>query len=667
MIIFRSLLLILLITAGCSDNNSIPEGFDVEGWLTSVADGDLDAVKSGLDQGISPMIRRADGLTALQIAVKQGKLEIARALIEAGADVNDTGQEGLSPLIYAIYLDDAEMVKLLMGFGVRLEGHTRYAMDPLTLAFTRRDMRVISELAMGDVGDASAHQKVRQWIDEQSEDTELSGDLGDKLLYLRGILALNEAGNPESALEAEEKLLHLAGLKGDRSLDAAYTLMKTYSDPNSLLFNLSKAQQLIEKYYFSRSKSEAIFFSKLAASGREPLAEFLYGRALRTGGISSYEITGNISVYDEDHPGSRLILRSAQAGNVFAQADLGDKYDEYFRHSNEKIRDEKIAWLQRAAEAGVSKAAYKLASLYVVGVWVHRDLEKALFWFNRSGELGDCSVYRTVGYNFQRGIEVFPEDQAQAVEWYRKGAQCGDPEAMTTLAKAYEEGTMGLPMDYLQAVKYYLPNLEYQEKSTMLASTGLTWAVQEGNAGLVGQWLAMLPRDSPAGRDGWLAAAESNNPAIAGLFLEAGVDVRGTQGIQVAQIMQVANKDQTALMIAAVHGHLEMTAWLLEHGSDINQSNSFGFTALSLAAGRGFLDIVELLLNNGAAVEVAAGSPVPLVQAMRGGHHEVVRLLLDKDAKLPSIKSAEGQKLLTFIRQKKDRQMERILLDTFEK
>ena len=170
-------------------------------------------------------------------------------------------------------------------------------------------------------------------------------------------------------------------------------------------------------------------------------------------------------------------------------------------------------------------------------------------------------------------------------------------------------------------------------------------------------------RTNPAGRDGWLAAAESNNPAIAGLFLEAGVDVRGIQGIQ------AANQDQTALMIAAVHGHREMTAWLLEHGSDVNQSNSFGFTALSLAAGRGYLDIVELLLNNGAVVEGATGSPVPpvpLVRAMRGGHYEVVRLLLDKGAKMPGIKSAEGQKLLTFIRQKKDRQMEGILLDTPE-
>jgi ankyrin repeat protein len=165
-------------------------------------------------------------------------------------------------------------------------------------------------------------------------------------------------------------------------------------------------------------------------------------------------------------------------------------------------------------------------------------------------------------------------------------------------------------------------------------------------------------RTNPAGRDGWLAAAESNNPAIAGLFLEAGMDVRGIQGIQ------AANQDQTALMIAAVHGHREMTAWLLEHGSDVNQSNSIGFTALSLAAGRGYLDIVELLLNNGAVVEGATGSPVPLVRAMRGGHYEVVRLLLDKGAKLPGIKSAEGQKLLTFIRQKKDRQMEGILLDT---
>jgi ankyrin repeat protein len=633
----------LLAYTGCSSTPSIPEGFDIQGWLTSVADGETKAVKAGLDLGVPATTRRADGLSALQIAVRNGRHETARTLIEAGADVNEPGSDGLPPIFYAIYRDDAGMVKLLLHSGTHLEGQNRYTKDPVTLALSRRDIPVITELALADSG---AEKKVRQWIDQQDAATEISNDQGSKFLCLRGVLGLAAAKDLESALEAEEILIHVAGLFGDESMEARYTLLKAYSDTSSLLFDLYKAEHRISDYYYSQSKLEAAFFAKRAASGSEPLAAYLYGRALRT---------SNISTDTPDHPGSKLILESARAGNIFAQADLGEKYDDYFPGASEdEIRREKLAWLQRAADAGLSEAAYNLAYIYVHDHWVPRDLEKALFWFNRSGELGSCYVYRRIGYNFQQGNENFPVDLKRAVEWSRKGSECGDLDAMTVLAEAYEEGKLGLPIDYLEAVKYYLPNSDNHEKAFALAAKGLVKAVQDGDIELVGKWLAILPPDNTAFLDGWLAAAESNNPALAGKFLEAGVDVNCSPG------------DQTALMIAALHGHGEMIAWLLEHGSDINGKNAFGGTALSLAAGQGHLDIAQLFLEKGAVLNGMADSPNPLVQAVRGGHHDMVRLLLDKGAKMPDIESADGKKLLEFIRQIDDpkmRKMERMLLE----
>jgi ankyrin repeat protein len=636
----------LLTYTGCSNSPSIPEGFDVQGWLTSVAAGDIKAVKAGLDLGVPATTRRADGPSALQLAVSNGRHEITRTLIEAGADVNEPGSDGLPPVFYAIYRDDAGMVKLLLQSGARLEGHNRYEEDPVTLALSRRDIPVITELALAG---SEAEKKVRQWIDgidRQETGTEISKDQNSKFLCLRGVLGLAAAKDLESALKAEEILIHVAGLSGDDSMEARYTLLKAYSEPGSLLFDLHKAEHGISDYYYSQRKFEAAFFAKRAASGSEPLAAYLYGRALRT---------SSIGTDTPDHPGSKLILESARAGNIFAQADLGEKYDDYFPGASEdETRREKPAWLRRAADAGLSEAAYNLAYLYVHDHWVPRDLEKALFWFNRSGELGSCSVYRRIGYNFQQGNENFPVDLKRAVEWSRKGAECGDLDAMTILAEAYEEGKLGLPVDYLEAVKYYLPNSANHEKAFALASKGLVKAVQDGNTELVGRWLAILPPDNTAFLDGWLAAAESNNPALAGQFLEAGVDVN------------CSPRDQTALMIGALHGHGEMIAWLLEHGSDINRENAFGGTALSLAAGQGNLDIARLFLEKSAVLNGVPNAPGPLVIAVRGGHHDMVRLLLDKGAKMPDIESAAGKKLLEFIRQKDDpemRKIERMLLE----
>ncbi len=628
----------LLAAAGCATTPRLPEGFDTQGWLVAVADGDLAAVKEGLDLGVPAQIQRADGFTAIQIAVRQGQFQVAQTLIAAGADVNKIGQKGLTPLFGAIYRDDAGMVKLLIDSGARPEGDNGYSMDPLALALARGDVQIITELASVV---PSAGKRVQKWIGQQSA-TDAAGAVSEatgELLCLQGLLDLAGAEDLQSALSAEKILITAAQMD---SIVAAYNLAQAYSNQDSLLFSLSKAQRLISDYYYSTSRTESAFFAKRAASGSEPLATFLYGRALRQTNSNGEKSRAR---------GSELILQSAKAGNLFAQADLGEKYETYFPNAPaDEIRREKLAWLEKAAGRDLAEAAYNLAYIYVHGHWAPRDLDKALFWFNRTGELGGCYVYQRIGYNFQQGNEGFPSDLQRAVEWYRKGAQCGDTDAMATLAKAYEEGTFGLLVNTFQAAKYYALSGGREKKVTELASKGLPEAVEDDGAGLVGQWLGILPQNSPAILAGWMSAARSNAPNLAKMFLEAGVDVNSSY------------REQTALMVAALYGHDEMITWLLKKGSDIDESGPFG-TALTMAAGRGQLNVVRLLLEKGAEVEGGTGSPSPIAQAVRGGHHEVVRLLLVNGATSPGMNSAAGKELFALIRQKGDTEMERLLLE----
>jgi ankyrin repeat protein len=58
--------------------------------------------------------QEAKGITPLHRAAKKGFVEIAKALIDAGARVNAVAADGMTPLHYAAYSDNPEMITLLI-------------------------------------------------------------------------------------------------------------------------------------------------------------------------------------------------------------------------------------------------------------------------------------------------------------------------------------------------------------------------------------------------------------------------------------------------------------------------------------------------------------------------------------------------------------------------
>jgi ankyrin repeat protein len=67
------------------------------------------------------------GLTALLFAARQGSLETARVLIDAGADLNQTEPDfGFTPLLEAIYNDHYDLAGLLVEKGANLNGGALY-------------------------------------------------------------------------------------------------------------------------------------------------------------------------------------------------------------------------------------------------------------------------------------------------------------------------------------------------------------------------------------------------------------------------------------------------------------------------------------------------------------------------------------------------------------
>jgi ankyrin repeat protein len=95
------------------------------------------------------------------------------------------------------------------------------------------------------------------------------------------------------------------------------------------------------------------------------------------------------------------------------------------------------------------------------------------------------------------------------------------------------------------------------------------------------------------------------------------------------------------LHFAALKGHKEMVACLLDLGADPNVAGHFGHESaynglvrpIHAAAGEGHADVVELLINRGAETGAGNRYMTPMLTAAEAGHKAVVKVLVKAGAK----------------------------------
>lgn len=110
--------------------------------------GEADVARTLLDRGAQPDHTDPDGLTALAWAVLSNKIEIATLLIAHGADVNHVDMHGMTPLLYAASIDfgDSEMIQVLLKSGARRDARTKEGLTALELARKYDYARLIRSL-----------------------------------------------------------------------------------------------------------------------------------------------------------------------------------------------------------------------------------------------------------------------------------------------------------------------------------------------------------------------------------------------------------------------------------------------------------------------------------------------------------------------------------------
>lgn len=212
-------------------------------------------------------------------------------------------------------------------------------------------------------------------------------------------------------------------------------------------------------------------------------------------------LRGAVAAYrNGDLASAEASLRPMAASNADAEAWLGAVLLE--RGADR----EALRLIQRAADAGSSEGAHRLALIYAQGLaGTTRNDGRAYELFLKAASAGHARAQLNLGILFLRGQGV-TRDLVQARAWLEKAAADGDPLALYALGRAMDEGSDQSPADPVRAADLFR---RAAEKGHMLAALRYGLALSEG----VG-----LKRD-PVAAQRWLILAQDNGVPEAALAL----------------------------------------------------------------------------------------------------------------------------------------------------
>uniref|UniRef100_A0ACD5X3Q3 Uncharacterized protein n=1 Tax=Avena sativa TaxID=4498 RepID=A0ACD5X3Q3_AVESA len=157
-----------------------------------------------------------------------------------------------------------------------------------------------------------------------------------------------------------------------------------------------------------------------------------------------------------------------------------------------------------------------------------------------------------------------------------------------------------------------------------------------------------------------LAAQRGDLDAVRQIIAEIDAQMTGTgeefdsdvAEIRAAVVNEANEVEETALLIAAEKGFIDIVLELLKHSDkdSLARKNKSGFDALHVAAKEGHRDIVKVLLDHDPSLGKTFGQSnvTPLITAATRGHLEVVNLLLERVSGLVDLAKANGKNALHF-------------------
>ncbi|KAF4956485.1 hypothetical protein FSARC_11555 [Fusarium sarcochroum] len=148
---------------------------EIEDDLHAISFGETEVAKMLLELGANPDSEDIEGITSLAWATCAGSTEVVNMLLKLGADPDSEDWEGRTPLAFAAKNADYSLVELLLQVGVRPDSKDYYGYTPLLWACQNDDEATVKLLLKHDVDIENRHKgggTPLSWVVERSyEDT----------------------------------------------------------------------------------------------------------------------------------------------------------------------------------------------------------------------------------------------------------------------------------------------------------------------------------------------------------------------------------------------------------------------------------------------------------------------------------------------------------------
>src|SRR5215475_9360235 len=156
------------------------------------------------------------------VAAKDGDFEAVRTLIAKHADVNETGRDGSTALLWAVHNSDVRMARALIAAGSNFTTANHYGVTPLLEASRTGDTPMLGELL-------KAGANVGRSILPEGETPLMAVSRTGKL---DAVDLLLEAGSDPNAAEAYQNETALMWAAGEGHVDVVNALLAAGANPN---------------------------------------------------------------------------------------------------------------------------------------------------------------------------------------------------------------------------------------------------------------------------------------------------------------------------------------------------------------------------------------------------------------------------------------------------
>ena len=610
-------------------------------------------IKALIDAGADVDARTDDGKSALHSACARQEIELARVLVQNGADINSRSLDRATPLSVAVW--DA---------AAKLGWYNRRRTPSLTQTAWNETVEVVRYLmehgadVFADHGAAfraAAESGSRELLEELTVGQNLPtrGPLGREIL-----IASFRSGKPDIAEYLVEQGVDL---------------------------NTPDQNGITPVEYALDNDMEELFFHMLAAGGdlTETLKEDIDPEAMQLINEKVKEIEMDPSFIPPSlGPVPARLLAAMKRTHP---ADSIEKLVEEGADVNESDRFGYTP-LQIAARFYPRDETVPLARLLVDR---GADVNKA----NRYGESPLSEAVERldvplVEYLIEKGADVEFVDRFGRTAIYYAFVTIGEfremPETVPFVVRLLVEAGVPISTDRLDdfhrvmltgdrdVIKLAIDHAGHTAEKRELRGHALMEAIRKSDY----EWAKSLVEegaelDIRQGQETPLSTAVTENSASRGefqdfvdLLLEHGADINADNGSALRFLVSQGEIERVGWMlemgakaggyppeyepILAGMTYPEMVRLLVERGAPLNFSTEHGLTPLNFAVRRGLRDTAEYLIGNGADVDfVNSEGRTALMIAAEAGLQELVWLLLNHGADV-EVKDSEGRRAIDY-------------------